>query len=758
MDAETHALMSLESLFGELGLRNNQPIKRQNNMGRDTVEADDDLFKAQMEGLDEKVDLLVEATKTKQVTPTEAILDNKADVAEKSLGSVKKSIDTIQKCSGSTGCSGKDIADTVFDVLGTIGFVVGLAFPAAGAVIAVVVALGSFIASFFGDKPVRALPGLDAAAVEAAAFKAVQRAEDTTTFAEFADFAYALRAANSFNANILNTINEALKAGSQSAENIDRIVDEWFDQYHDFKWEDVVTRMKDSGTSYFKAYGDITGSRRGKFADWIKDSKKTCKLEYYVQANQKGRDSLNTCKKNMATAKTNYEYAQNFGLNYIKVATLLVAYWSGVVSILSKHSTCGDNMEATFTCKYSIAFESLKHEVTESMFKHAQALKETTTALATTCEAPASNVALWPWNQKCEDWPGQCNYQYLVLMTQTDQEATVNGCEGGGCKMLITERYYQTDIEEECRKEVKNAQNAKGKAFYGGIIGWQSGLEPKDQSSCKGAATVANKAANDYSMLAIPSYTLDIPDCAALFSKPENFGIKKGDAVGYLPDTIDGNTSCPTIEETVSGKSFTKLDQHSMDVVVHFDSDVTGASTMKQGSYSIGKFTGFEGNIAKFANGDYCAPISAPRSGSAEFVEDCTAAQLSVTSVSEPTTCVYKMVITGTCPSCATSSSIPAPAPSCPEGTYSIVGYNGSDGACWEEKIKACTVDEARTKMAGHYLAAAKEMDWSSGWVSGGSNWNRGVENKPCKQRGFDDGDFQKCFYQSWLNKGCMYD
>ena len=71
MDAETHALMSLESLFGELGLRNNQPIKRQNNMGRDTVEADDDLFKAQMEGLDEKVDLLVEATKTKQVTPTE---------------------------------------------------------------------------------------------------------------------------------------------------------------------------------------------------------------------------------------------------------------------------------------------------------------------------------------------------------------------------------------------------------------------------------------------------------------------------------------------------------------------------------------------------------------------------------------------------------------------------------------------------------------------------------------------------------------
>ena len=209
---------------------------------------------------------------------------------------MKKSIDTIQKCSGSTGCSGKDIADTVFDVLGTIGFVVGLAFPAAGAVIAVVVALGSFIASFFGDKPVRALPGLDAAAVEAAAFKAVQRAEDTTTFAEFADFAYALRAANSFNANILNTINEALKAGSQSAENIDRIVDEWFDQYHDFKWEDVVTRMKDSGTSYFKAYGDITGSRRGKFADWIKDSKKTCKLEYYVQANQKGRDSLNTCK------------------------------------------------------------------------------------------------------------------------------------------------------------------------------------------------------------------------------------------------------------------------------------------------------------------------------------------------------------------------------------------------------------------------------------------------------------------------------
>jgi hypothetical protein len=54
--------------------------------------------------------------------------------------------------------------------------------------------------------------------------------------------------------------------------------------------------MKDSGTEYYKAYGDISGSRRGKFADWAKSSNKTCTLDYYLQGKQKGRDNMIKCK------------------------------------------------------------------------------------------------------------------------------------------------------------------------------------------------------------------------------------------------------------------------------------------------------------------------------------------------------------------------------------------------------------------------------------------------------------------------------
>ena len=54
--------------------------------------------------------------------------------------------------------------------------------------------------------------------------------------------------------------------------------------------------MKDSGTEYYKAYGDITGSRRGKFAAWAESSSKTCTLDYYLQEKQKGRDNMIKCK------------------------------------------------------------------------------------------------------------------------------------------------------------------------------------------------------------------------------------------------------------------------------------------------------------------------------------------------------------------------------------------------------------------------------------------------------------------------------
>ena len=54
--------------------------------------------------------------------------------------------------------------------------------------------------------------------------------------------------------------------------------------------------MKDFGTEYYKAYGNMAGSRRKNFADWIESSKKTCTLDYYLQGKQKGRDSMIKCK------------------------------------------------------------------------------------------------------------------------------------------------------------------------------------------------------------------------------------------------------------------------------------------------------------------------------------------------------------------------------------------------------------------------------------------------------------------------------
>ena len=226
----------------------------------------------------------------------------KGEAVQVGLDSIKSSIDIFNKCNGPNGCEPKEAADAVFAILGGIGFVVGVFCPPAGAVIAVMAAVGSFVASFLGDKPVRAMPGLDAAAVEAAAFRAVKKVEDTGTFAEFADFASVLRTATEFNSNTLLDLQKVNctrynQTGSKDAqEAVDKIIDVWFDQYHQYKWVDLLSRMKDSGKAYVSAFGDITGSRRGVFADWAKDSKKTCKLEYYLEMNQKGRDNLNTCK------------------------------------------------------------------------------------------------------------------------------------------------------------------------------------------------------------------------------------------------------------------------------------------------------------------------------------------------------------------------------------------------------------------------------------------------------------------------------
>ena len=210
----------------------------------------------------------------------------------------------------------------------------------------------------------------------------------------------------------------------------------------------------------------------------------------------------------MAAAKTDYDFVQNFGLNYVKVATMLVAYWTGVVGILNNHSTCGKSNMAKLSCKYNVAFEALASEVNESMFNHAKKLRETMLALPEKCENPTPNKALWPWNQKCDHWPGKCNYEYLMLMPESDQKATVNGCEEDVCKMLITETYYQSDITQKCEK-INAGTNT---TFYGGFIGWQEGQNklPKDAKSCDEAATLANKGGHNYYMFAIPGYVYQI--------------------------------------------------------------------------------------------------------------------------------------------------------------------------------------------------------------------------------------------------------
>ena len=86
--------------------------------------------------------------------------------------------------------------------------------------------------------------------------------------------------------------------------------------------------MKDSGTTYYKAYGDITGSRRGNFAAWVKSSKEVCTLDYYLQGNQKGRDNMKKCK----------------------VRPIIKAYFSNVIG--------GDNVDNNLTQSSSLSNSS----------------------------------------------------------------------------------------------------------------------------------------------------------------------------------------------------------------------------------------------------------------------------------------------------------------------------------------------------------------------------------------------------------------
>jgi len=548
-DADAQAMASLDSLFEKLSDGHHRRL------------SDTSLFSEKLlTGIQEKLDVVrTDASKkgaSKKVDPGYDIDEDKYGTAVEVVDSLKDSIAMIQACT-SGECTEDQVTAAAFAILGTVGMAVGIAFPPAGAVIAAVVAIGSLIASIFASAPINLMPGLDAAAVEGAAFRAVQRVQDTGTFAGFADFTKTLRLANQFNSDLLTKMNKYAVD-----EDFDDIIDEWFDQYHSYKWGDIVSRMKDVGEDLFSAYGNIAGSRRGAFTDWVKNSNTTCTLEYYLKKGQLGRDNLNRCKEKMAVAKTNYDYVEMFGRHFISLANSLTAYSTIVESILVKHSTCNDDKNdkiptlGNFACDYYISYSALKSEINDSIMDRARHLKNTIIGkdndggITKTCEEPVSK-ALWPWNQKCGSVGTRCNYKYLIFMSQTDQESTLNGCEGDGCKLLVKEMGDADDVKEKCEQELTHAHSTEELAFYGGMYGWDgSGPPTKVKHSVHSCGETVMNAVdkdfnNDISMIAIPGYSLEIPDCVALFEDPQNFGI-----IGAVNQSIAAVKIKPTCKDT----------------------------------------------------------------------------------------------------------------------------------------------------------------------------------------------------------------
>lgn len=528
-DAEVQAMASLDSLFEKLPDSYNRRL---------SSESEKQLGKKLREKLltdvQEKLDVVKADSKGYEID------EDKYGSAVDAIDSVIDSIKRIKSCS-SGECDSDKVAGVVFSVLGTVGMVVGLAFPPLGAVIAAVASIGALIASFFGSAPINPMKGLDAAAIEGAAFKAVQRVEDTGTFAGLADFTKTLRLANQFNSDLNNKMDKCEKG------RCDHIIEAWFDQYHSYKWGNIVSRMKDVGEDYFSAYGNVAGSRRGAFNDWVKNSKKTCTIEHYLKKGQQGRDNLNKCKENMSVAKTNYDYVEMFGRHFISLANSLTVYSMIVESILSKHSTCnGENGTlGDFTCDYYISHSALKFEINDSIMERASTLMNTIIGkdgdggLTQTCEEPVSNMALWPWNQKCGIYGTRCNYKYLLITSQTDQESIVNECEGDGCKLLIKEMNVRHIMINRCEHQSKLVSyNKDEKTFYGGIYGWNGSTIPDlvMPINCKLAVDNTERSTyHDLSMIAIPGYSLEIPDCVALFEDSQNFGIKEEVAAAVVP-------------------------------------------------------------------------------------------------------------------------------------------------------------------------------------------------------------------------------
>ena len=67
-------------------------------------------------------------------------------------------------------------------------------------------------------------------------------------------------------------------------------------------------------------------------------------------------------------------------------------------------------------------------------------------------------------------------------------------------------------------------------------------------------------------------------------------------------------------------------------------------------------------------------------------------------------------------------------------------------------------IETAMTTIYGNAAKAASQEGWTSGWTStSGGNWKE-VEAKECQQRNFNEGELVKCFYEEYLNEGCLYD
>ena len=355
------------------------------------------------------------------------------------------------------------------------------------------------------------------------------------------------------------------------------------------------------------------------------------------------------------------------------------------------------------------------------------------------------------------------------------------GCAESECKMMIKEEYDLSDIVGYCNK-------LNTTSFYGGILGWQSGGKvPTDSGTCAAAAAKAYKFHSDYSMFVIPryvrlasgsmralfcvaafhplaactlphpvadSYIVDIPECVSLFEESGNFGIPKRDPMGKLSSDTGPFTDYSSCIPKYLAQG---LSIESGGYKYELDKIIT-----QVGTGSIGKYVSYsdEAKTAEFDGGLNCG--SKARRATVKFVEDCDK-KLALTTVTEPNTCQYALEVTGACfqEGCGLK---------CPVATWSIKGsksVNGLKGgkldlACWEEDIKICgdkpaDAADARTKMDGHYLKAATELNWTYDWTQG-YGWAGGVKKQKCTDRGFKPSEKKGTNFHKPLNYGRMYD